>query len=585
MDIEGFVRKRIDDYTYEDLTALLASRIREYKDLSEENSCKMAEAVIDEVKTTLELNSLDDDFLKEIVDIPKADVAMGKMGVGSRGAGDFFVHRKIAEIVSSTNTASLVNPSEQDDGGVVKAPVKNDDVYVTTAVDGIHSRLSDYPFLGGFHVTRATLRDVCVMGADPVAILSDVHLADDGDVGKIFDFTAGVAAVSELVDVPIVAGSTLRVGGDMVLGDRFVSAVGSVGVSDYPPTARKGATEGDVILLTEGSGGGTITTTALYNGFFDVIWDTLNVNFVQASHALFEADLIKDIHAMTDVTNGGLRGDAHEISNTTGVGLEFYEKEIRDCVAPKVLNMLETLNIDPLGVSTDSLMLIAPPEIVGDIKKAVAKYDVPIREIGKVDNSGEPNLIKEDGNVEKLVPLFREAAYTKVKKFVGDTTPEDFEIMKEKVQKACDESILKKDEKGYFYIIDAFLAVLILLIVILMVNSIVSMSNPNYSSDSHNFKSAQDTMELLSSGINSTDRVFIEDISSILDENHNSKYSVRKVSKLCREKFKKLGLKNYQFKENNVLGGKVLASSGALGEDVSVASRNYGDYSLSLIHI
>ena len=33
-----------------------------------------------------------------------------------------------------------------------------------------------------------------------------------------------------------------------------------------------------------------------------------------------------------------------------------------------------------------------------------------------------------------------------------------------------------KDEKGYFYIIDAFLAVLILLIVILMVNSIVSMS-------------------------------------------------------------------------------------------------------------
>ena len=42
MDIEGFVRKRIDDYTYEDLTALLAIRIREYKDLSEENSCKMA---------------------------------------------------------------------------------------------------------------------------------------------------------------------------------------------------------------------------------------------------------------------------------------------------------------------------------------------------------------------------------------------------------------------------------------------------------------------------------------------------------------------------------------------------------------
>ena len=194
MDIEGFVRARIDDYSYDDLSVLLAERIREYKEISEENSIKMAEAVIDEVSTTLKLKESDDEFLKEIAEITKSGVGMGEMGVGSRGAGDFFVHRRIADIVASTNTASLVNPTEQDDGGVVRSKAKNDDVFITTAVDGIHSRLSEYPFLGGFHVTRATLRDVCVMGADPVAILSDVHLADDGDVGKIFDFTAGVAA-------------------------------------------------------------------------------------------------------------------------------------------------------------------------------------------------------------------------------------------------------------------------------------------------------------------------------------------------------------------------------------------------------
>lgn len=445
MDMEGFVRDRIRDVEDDELKTILASRIREYKDVDEENALLIANSVIDEVNTTLKLEECDDEFLQDIASIPKANVGMGKMGVGSRGAGDFFVHRKIAEIVASTNTASLVNPSEQDDGGVVRAKADNDDVYITTAVDGIHSRLSEYPFLGGFHVTRATLRDVCVMGADPVAILSDIHLADDGDVGKLFDFTAGVAAVSELVDVPIVAGSTLRVGGDMVLGDRLVSAVGSVGVSNYPPTARKGATEGDIILLTEGSGGGTITTTAIYNGFFDVVWDTMNVNFVQASHALFEADLVKDIHAMTDVTNGGLRGDAHEISNTTGVGLEFYEEEINKTIAPNVLNMLQELDIDPLGVSTDSLMLIVPPEFVDDVKKTVSDADVLISEIGVVNDSGVPDLIREDGTVEKLVPQFREAAYTKIKKLVGDTTPEDFEIMKAQVQEAADRAISKKE--------------------------------------------------------------------------------------------------------------------------------------------
>src|SRR5690606_12663250 len=165
--------------------------------------------------------------LREIVSYPSAGVAMGEMGVGSRGEGDFFVHRKIAEIVSSTGTSAFINPSAQDDGGVVKTSAGSSEVYITTAVDGIHSRLSEYPFLGGFHVTRAALRDVCVMGSRPLALLSDLHLADDGDVGKLFDFTAGVSAVSELVGVPVVAGSTLRVGGDMVLGDRLVSAVGA----------------------------------------------------------------------------------------------------------------------------------------------------------------------------------------------------------------------------------------------------------------------------------------------------------------------------------------------------------------------
>jgi hydrogenase expression/formation protein len=146
------------------------------------------------------------------------------MGVGSRGAGDFFVIVR-SQKSSKAATRRFHQSTAQDDGGVVKAPAGVDEVYITTAVDGIHSRLSEYPFLGGFHVARAAMRDVCVMGSQPVALLSDLHLADDGEVGKLFDYTAGVCAVSELTGVPLVAGSTLRVGGDMVLGDRLVSAV------------------------------------------------------------------------------------------------------------------------------------------------------------------------------------------------------------------------------------------------------------------------------------------------------------------------------------------------------------------------
>jgi len=94
MDIEGFVRTRINDYDYDELADILAVRIREYKNINEENSVEMAKAVIDEVSTTLKLQESNDTFLKELTNVNRANVLMGEMGVGSRGAGDFFVHRK-----------------------------------------------------------------------------------------------------------------------------------------------------------------------------------------------------------------------------------------------------------------------------------------------------------------------------------------------------------------------------------------------------------------------------------------------------------------------------------------------------------
>jgi hydrogenase expression/formation protein len=442
--MEGYVRQAIKQNDEKSIKKSLTRKILEYKDINPEQAFKMASAVIEEVKYTLTIENHDDNFLKEIINYPRADVAMGEIGVGSRGEGDFFVHRKIADIVSSTHTNAFITPEAQDDGGVVKRSVGSNDVYITTAVDGIHSRLSEYPFLGGFHVARAALRDVCVMGADPVAVISDLHLADDGDVGKLFDFTAGICAVSELVNVPLVAGSTLRVGGDMVLGDRLVSAVGAIGISEYPPTARKRAEVGDVILMTEGSGGGTISTTAIYHGMFDVVHETMDINFIKASEAIFNAGLLGEVHAMTDVTNGGLRGDAHEISKTTGLGLTFYDDSVRKMINQKVLEMLEKLDIDPLGVSIDSLMIIAPEDVADKVEKVVSGVNVAISEIGYVDDSGKAKLMKE-GKEEELKPLFREAAYTKIKKIVGDTTPHDFDLMREKVEKAALNAIKKKN--------------------------------------------------------------------------------------------------------------------------------------------
>ncbi len=428
MDLEGYAKRGIlinDKALREKLT----DRILEIKNISRKHAEKIASAVIVEAKATINPQG---DILKPII----SGVTMGEFGVGSRGGGDFYTHEKIAEVIG--RTSAVVDSSHLDDSGVVRAGGK----YLVVTIDGMHSRLSDFPFLAGFHVARAALRDVYVMGARPVALFSDIHVADDGDVAKIFDHIAGITTVSELTGIPLITGSTLRIGGDMVIGERMTGGVGAVGIAESL-TARIQAKPGDVILMTEGAGGGTISTAALYYGMHHIVDETINLKFIDACEALLEAGLTARIHAMTDVTNGGVRGDAKEISRTAGVKLVFEEEKMRLLVNKKVLGMLDSLEIDYLGVSLDALLIITPPEHAEEIIDCIRRKGVAIDIVGKVEEGKGAELVI-DGEVHDFTPRFRESAYTPIKKLVGEKTPKNFEDMKKAVDEAAAQAVEKK---------------------------------------------------------------------------------------------------------------------------------------------
>ncbi len=428
MDLEGYAKRGLlrND---KNLAQMLAERILEIKNISQKHAEEIANAVIVEAKATINPQG---ELLKPL----SSGVTMGEFGVGSRGAGDFYTHEKIAEVIGKTS--AVVDSSHLDDSGVVRAGGQ----FLVVTIDGMHSRLSDFPFLAGFHVARAALRDVYVMGARPVAMLSDIHVADDGDVAKIFDHIAGITTVSELTGIPLITGSTLRIGGDMVIGERMTGGVGAVGMAESL-TARIQAKPGDVILMTEGAGGGTVSTTALYYGMHDIVDETINLKFIDACEALFEAGLIGKIHAMTDVTNGGVRGDAKEISRTAGVKLVFGEEKMRGLVNKKVLAMLDGLEIDYLGVSLDALLIIAPPEYADEILECVRNKGVAIDIVGEV-KEGEGAELIVGGEIRDFTPRFRESAYTPIKKLVGEKTPRNFEAMKRAVDKAAEEAVERK---------------------------------------------------------------------------------------------------------------------------------------------
>jgi len=432
MDVEEYARRGIaqgmDERTLE---SNLVDHILQIKNTRADYASQFARAVIEEVKNTEGLTG-------DLFSCDTAGVGMGEFGVGSRGKGDFFAHRQIARIIGKTSAS--VGVDEMDDAGAV---ISDGGKYIICTVDGMHSRLSDFPFLAGFHVTRATLRDAYVMGARPIMLFSDIHIADDGDVAKIFDYTAGITTVGEAMNVPLVTGSTLRIGGDMVLGSRLTGCVGAVGVAEHL-TARKATSPGDVLLMTEGAGGGTIATAAIYSGFPEVVELTINLNFLTACETLMKSPVFTQIHAMTDVTNGGLRGDAFEMAETAKCRIVIDETDIGSLVQPQVKEMLEALKIDYLGVSLDSLLVVAPKTAAGEICRVIGSAGVTMKQVGHVEAGKAEAVLRVDGKDHDFSPRFRESAYTPVKKVV-DTEIRDFDEMKAAVLRASESAIRKKE--------------------------------------------------------------------------------------------------------------------------------------------
>jgi hydrogenase expression/formation protein len=106
--------------------------------------------------------------------------------------------------------------------------------------------------------------------------------------------------------------------------------------------------------------------------------------------------------------------------------------------------MLETLEIDYLGVSLDALLIVAPKAMADPICRVVRSAGVKIEEIGRVEKGKPEAVLISDGKEQDFTPRFRESAYTPVKKVV-DKDVRNFEEMQEGVLRASEAAIRKKE--------------------------------------------------------------------------------------------------------------------------------------------
>ncbi|MHA2051092.1 MAG: AIR synthase-related protein, partial [Promethearchaeota archaeon] len=430
----------------------IVQEYQDFKDIEKATAFRFAKAILEECQKS-NINLVTDPYIRELLVVNRANISVGRQGVGCRGIGDFFVHKLIAEL-SETGSKAFLAPSSLDDAGAVRlqdiqgfhqTKFHENGLIIVSKMEGIHSRLSDFPFICGFHVTRACLRDLYVKGAKPISIMIDTHLGDDADVGKLFDFMAGVSTVSELANVPITAGSTLRIGGDMVIGNRLVGGISAVGICNRI-LARRNIEVGDRILMTEGAGGGTITTTGIYSGNHNIVKETMNIKFLYACEKLLQSDYLNEIHAMCDVTNGGLRGDLYEINFEAQCGVTIYEKKVRTLVNQKVFELLEKVNVDYLGVSLDALLIYCSSKVSSKIISDLNEIGIKCAEIGYVDETNQVKMIFSEDEQENVLPRFRESAYTKIKQEIGEETPKSKEEMEKKIEVSALKAIEKREK-------------------------------------------------------------------------------------------------------------------------------------------
>jgi len=113
-------------------------------------------------------------------------------------------------------------------------------------------------------------------------------------------------------------------------------------------------------------------------------------------------------------------------------------------VNPIVLNMLEAVGVDYLGVSLDSLLIYCSDSISQKIISDLRSINIMCDEIGYVDNSNQVCMTYKGKEKKKILPKFRESAYTKIKQEIGEEPPESQIVMEHNIEKAASEALQKR---------------------------------------------------------------------------------------------------------------------------------------------
>lgn len=217
----------------------------------------------------------------------------------------------------------------------------------------------------GYLAVHVACNDLAAVGAEPIGIQVILLLPANIEEAEITQLMQEIIETAASIGVEVLGGHTeiLSLVSKPIV---CITAVGRIKNNNY--VSSSASLPGDDILITKGVG--IEGTYILANDYPDLLKEK-GISQATIDKALKYKDKISvlkegllaaeyGVHAMHDVTEGGLYGALEELSQAANVGFELYLDQLP--VSQETREITQALGIDPAGLISSGSLLITVPE-------------------------------------------------------------------------------------------------------------------------------------------------------------------------------------------------------------------------------
>ncbi len=250
----------------------------------------------------------------------------------------------------------------------------------------------------GALAVNGTVNDLAMVGAKPLYLSAGFILEEGLPMETLWRVVQSMRQAAAIAGVQIVTGDTKVV--DRGKGDGiFINTSGIGAIATDLEIAPRSIREGDVILLNGDIGRHGIAIMAAREGLaFETEIQSDCMALADLVMAWLEGGV--EIHALRDLTRGGLATSLNELASTANVNITIEESAI--AVQDDVRAVCEILGLDPLYVANEGRFVAFVPESEVDQAIAIAR-NFPeaggqMRVIGRVGDRNQ-SLVSMRGQI------------------------------------------------------------------------------------------------------------------------------------------------------------------------------------------